>query len=503
MKNRQASLTLLCLLAAPASEAVAQTGSNERRDPASALAAGFSVRSGSDAQLMKGPGRQLTVPTGWTRMRFPTGPDYTSSKLFGSLAPYVIVDAMSTGSDIIPTPDGNGVPNLISNGRWMGLVASVRNDSAGLQNSLIEEARQGGRSNGSDLFSHYFQESSGIDSNLAGGTFVSQTQELMAISGSALEDIDALDFGLGVRSFGGLPAGSDPLFVEHDSFYFSVTPQSALILNAVTGSQFATDQFSNPVPAHAADVYHLDWTGSQWTGPYLYRDWQTLGLLTVDDIDALAVDPIRGTTIFSTQVVDQRSQLLINEFVWGTQPLATRESGTTVVSKVTEKVGGVDDTTDIDAVCILDPTEFTYSAYFGTPTAWLSGTALHSPMGLSVTRTGRIGPDSDAFVGTPVGVDTLHIQLSGRRGNPLSKSLVTFYMSKNFDPAAGWQQATWKAISEPMWRYDEGTEKTITFEYQIPVPDAPAGSKIAIVSIVMDKQKKVIGGSWISELYMP
>lgn len=503
MKNPQASLTLLCLFVAPVSTALGQTPSNLRRGPASGLAAGLSVRTGSDAQLVKSPGRQTSEPTGWTRLRFPTGPDYTSQELFGALAPLVDVDAMSTGSDIIPSPDSAGVPNLVTNGRWFGIIASVRDDSAGQPNSLIELAGQGGRSNGSDLFSHYYQESSGLDPFLTGGTFVAQTQELMGFGGSSLEDVDALDFGLGVRSFGGLSAGSDPLFFERNSFYFSVTPQSAADLNVATASQFAVDQFQILVPAHAADIYHMEWIGASWVGPTRYLDWMTLGLLTSDDIDALAVDPVRDTTVFSTQVLAQRSQILIHDYVWGSQPLSSRHPTTGNVSLATEKLGGADDTTDIDAVCILDPSEHIYAAYFGTPTAWLSGTHISSPMGLSITRTGKVGPDTDGFVGSATGVDTLHIQLSGRRGIPGAKTFVTFYYSKNFDPVTGWTAASWKPLSDPMFRYDDGTEKTITFQHQVAVPDAPTNTKIAIVAVVRDKKNKVIGSSWVSELILP
>jgi hypothetical protein len=436
-------------------------------------------------------------------VRFPSGPDYTSPELFGALTQLVDVDAMSTGGDIIPSPDSSGVPNLISNGRWLGLIASVREDSVGALNSLIEVAREGGRSNGSDLFAYYYDESSGIDPFLAGGTFVAQTREMMGFHGSNLDDVDALDFGLGVRSFGGLAAGSDPLFIERDSFYFSVTPQSAMDLNAATGSQFALDQYQNHVPAHAADVYHMEWIGGSWGGPMQYLDWNTLGLFAGDDIDAIAVDPSRHTTIFSTQVFPDRSQLLIHDYIWGTQDLRSRELVTGTENLVTEKVGGVDDTTDIDAVCILDPTESTYSAYYGTATAWLSASTLNSPMGLSVTRTGKIGPESAVFVGSASGRDTLHIQLSGRRGHPGGKTLVTFFYSKNFDPLTGWAAASWKPMSDPMWRYDDGGEKTITFDHQVSVPDAPAGTKIAIVAVVRDKKKKLIGGSWVSELVLP
>ena len=467
-----------------------------RQGPTSGLAFGLSLRgTGPETVLVKAPLRQATPPTAWSRAKFPSGPKYSAADQFQSLASLVRIDGHSTGSDIIPNVDVNGIPMVQALGGWMGVVVSVKDGQAGKPGSLIEAAKAAGRSSGSDLFSYYLTESTGIASALAGETHVSQTREMMGLGSNSGEDIDALDFGLGVRSHA---QQTEPgiLFANGVDYFFSVTPLSATLLNVHTNGAFALDPLQAWVPAHPADVYRLIWSNGAWTGPFRYRSaLNDLGLtLPNEDIDGLAVDPNTGVTVFSTQVVTGRSQLQIHDPMYGTFPFRELDS-----SLVTEHIGGIDDLTDIDSICILDPPENSpYSAFFGTPVSDSSFNAFGPLMGLSVTRASSDNSDE---------ADRLHCQLSGRRGPAFAPTLVLFMISGDYSPANGWSAATWIPINDDnpasLLRIDDGKPFDNVFEYSWKVPPTSQPLTASVCAMAFDLNGNLIGVSWVARVTLP
>ncbi len=113
--------------------------------------------------------------------------------------------------------DPGGYPDLGSVGRWLGVVVSVKDGTGGAEESLIERAGLNGRPYGADLFSYYFEESTGLAASVAGATLVEQTRETLGFPLNGTEDVSGLDFGLAINSFSGALPG-DPMFPNTDKF---------------------------------------------------------------------------------------------------------------------------------------------------------------------------------------------------------------------------------------------------------------------------------------------
>ncbi|MCF6321541.1 MAG: hypothetical protein L3J32_07200, partial [Rhizobiaceae bacterium] len=336
---------------------------------------------------------------------------------------------------------------------------------------MFDRAGLNGRSPGADLFSHYFEESQGLDPSVVGGVFVSQTRETMSFPQNGPEDIGAMDFALGVLSFAPVP-GPELIFGEPGEFYFSLTPTSALDLNQAAGN------FTAGRPAHPADIYVIVWDETQqpgaWSSPVLYKAWEALDLGAEDNVDALAVDPTRGTLAYSTQLAAPRSQLILHYSINGdpysgtnstlmSQPPATGGNPPPAPAEVV-RIVGTDGTTDIDAISFLDPKEWTNSVLFGTPTCWLQFQGLSEPMGLSVTRSFTLDDTNSENDVSSTGL--VHLQLSGRRGTQDMPTVVQFFMTTGYTamgpgapgctPSNVWGTDTWVEGGEPIIRVESG-----------------------------------------------
>ncbi len=410
----------------------------------------------------------------------------------------VEIDAMSKGMDVIPAPtiNGSGVPSIQSVGRWMGIIVSVENGTPGT--GLIARAKLNGRSSGSDLFSHYLQESvfssTGVISpRLAGETLVEQTRESMGLPSNSSHDVDAMDFSLGVRHHAPAPANlADPLFPlpQTERFFFSVTPSSATALN-----QSNSGFLSNSGTVSPADIYEILWSGTGWTEPSVYKSWDTLrnGLNASpneEDIDGLSVDHSRGTVVFSTQVETSRSQLLLH-FGGVSAPMEGQIEGSVVVN-----LGG-DDTTNIDAICILDPKESQNSFYFGTPRTVADVPFLDSHAGLSVTRSSLT--DSAGYIS-----NVLHLQYSGGGEPSGSSRFVCFFGSLNYDPDIAWSsqvQDQWQVLGIS---YSDSSVPGSMIDHTVTAPPTPGGVTLAVTAIEFDFWTLgTMSSSWVSEIRIP
>lgn len=470
---------------------------SNKQGPSSSLAFGLSLRApGPETTLVKAPLRQSVPPAVWISTNFPTSPDYSTAAQFGStIANLVWIDAHSTGNDVIPSLDPiSGIPILTTNANWLGVVVSIRDGEVGQQGSLYNRASGPNRHSGADLFSYFFTESTGIAPSLPGSTLVSQTREMMGFDTATDEDIDALDFAIGVRGFSQVTPPTI-LFANPDEYYFSLTPLSASAINGVGGPAFATGAGGVPAPAHPAAIYKITWANGQWSAPVVYRSEVELNLTdNDDDIDGLAVDPASGVVAFSTQLVTGRSQLMVYHPLVGRFDL--REGDGTLA---TVHLGGIDDATDIDSICILDPTEYEDDpSHFGVPVADNPIPVGGSAMGLSVTRSSRF---------TEIGPGTLHCQLSGRRGAPLARSNVIFFYSVNYDPSTGWAQANWTPLNTAspatMLRADDGSNFDNVFDFSLDAPHSDVPHTGAVCALAFDLSGAVIGSSMILQIGAP
>ena len=437
MNRATFALAFACLVGMEVAPALAQAVPNHvmpwtRRGAASVLANGLSVRSGSttEATLVKPPRDQASPPVEWV---FDGGTDYSLEKMFPADHDVIEIDAHSTGNEIIPATDGDGIPNVLESPRWLALSISVRDGAIGSDGSWYEVRRNAGLSNGADVVSYYFEGSEGINPALVGSTVVEQGTEDLGYPGTGAEDVDALDFGLGVMTLSPGVA-SEMFFTNESEYYFSVSNACVPLLS----SPFAVDNTvvaGQPVDANGATIYVVRWTpgqggGGSWSFPEVYRSATQLDLdVAVDDIDAIAVDrtTLEQPVIFSTQPSDS-SQLLIHHYnqdltaFVGPETLRN-ESGAEVTA-----ILGADDVDDVDAVCGFDPEPGSYDRLMGTP----RGPAVGNPPGMSMTR-GVFGEQQ---------VDVLFFHVSGKT--------TPMYLEYSLDHVAGFdpEQATWLPFYE-------------------------------------------------------
>ena len=496
MKSPLSSLAAF-LLAAPVA---AQISSQQASGIHSSLAAGLSLDKAtrppgtSEQTLLKAPLNQTSAPAEFSTLSLAGATDYSVTALFASLsgvASGIEIDAHSTGNDLMPPfavrPVGSGCyPNL--GNRWMSISISVTNDSPGAPNGFISDRHAGQIGDrdkpGSDILSYYFADSQGIASSLVNRTLLEQAAETISYGGSGnLANIDALDWGMGVLSHA---QASSPalLFPHRDRLYFSISADCVVDVNNRCSHNFAY-KGSAIVAADAATIYESTWDGAGWAMPRVYRTPAQLGLSPNDDLDALAVNATNGVTVYSTQVVSGRSQLLADN---GDNPAFPSLAGNRTVfsdddgPKVTKKIKVIDESDDIDAVCISDPEAGIYGRYLGTPVA---GDAK-AFMGLSTTRATDLQDEREA----------IHVQVSGWGGTyPEASTVVLWYCLVSTGTPL--QNPQWGALAiRPRSPLDDFTEITIDLSDVL----IPPGYEVAFRADLMGSDLQVVSRSLVSRI---
>lgn len=420
------SLLFLALLA-PWADAQSYTPPQRRQGLASGLALGLSLGDApgiTDHVRVKAPLVQSTVPPAFDPTAFPHAPDYRVAEMFDgwltNVAGFPIelldLDAVSTGADLIPFPDGNGTPDLSQT--WLAVTVSVDAGTQGAAGSLIEARRLAGKNTASDLVTYYFDGGVGLDPALQGQVLLEQRAEHLALGS---EELDGLDFSLGVASH--LQPLSPPLFFPRTAeFYFSLHPDAVVPINLATASSsvsFAFDGGGSGLPeVHAGSIYRVSWdsgTGA-WSQPELYRSYSELGLAAQDDLDALSVDAGRGTIVFSSDLASSTaggwSQLRIYTPDDGTGSPAVMDLQDGPDTRVADELGvGNDETGNVDAVCDWDPEPGQVFFDFGVP---VPPFVMVEPMGLSMTRSSG-APGAVPLPGQ-YGTDQVRLQATGWGG---------------------------------------------------------------------------------------
>lgn len=285
--------------------------------------------------------------------RFPDYGDLLRQTLIG--VPGLELDAMSLGLDQLPT-DQNGIIRNLGGGSWAGLVFSVSDPEPGGQEerayrpfetlSCQDDGESGAGK--SDIYA-FLYDSSGWDDDSKGRTVLvrDSTQLAGPPSGSPSFDVDAMDLHLAAAYTTLGRTGRE--FFEPRSFYFSVSTSTSHLIP----SSWMSDPLQERSGATIFVVTRSPSAG--WGQPVVFESPIDLGLLTGEDVDALAIDEARNAMVFSTSTPDR------NEFLY-------RNIGTDLIGHVVLRVEGdrtgrpVSDlvgllgTGTVDAICGSDPT---------------------------------------------------------------------------------------------------------------------------------------------------
>ncbi len=479
----------------------AQSGDIPELGPGSALAAGLSLDEASrapntpEATLVSPPfGSTTVLLQEFTPLRYPLVPDYSIAAMFPNLVGDIELNAKSTGNSQMAPLDNQGLPLVGTSDRWQGTVLSVDNAAQGLPTGPIARRlglTSGRTTPGADLYSFYATDSLGLHDSVAGSAFLEQSAESFGFGGaSATQEVDALDFGMGVLSESGSTRDA-VLFPNRETVYFSLDPSCLMDVNSATGGAFAmlNGQF---VPADACTVYEIHWSETQftWSTPCVYVTAADLMLVPgVDDIDALEVDTRLGTVVFSTQIHPTRSQLRI----YGKDPqenyvLADFRDSTGDL--VTTKAGLRDPlegspADNVDAVCIIDPEYSVHPVYFGVPRDIAFGNSGLGQLGVSVTRCRPTRTSDEIMV----------VHASGWAGvPPTTQGRIHFYYSNSYDSSTSWLLSTWELLS--IVDRLPGEDLSVT-TYTLPPNLTTEGS--GVCAFFVDLQGNILASSTIAQ----
>ena len=411
-------------MSAPSRIAVAtaliSAGSFAQQGPASSLASGLSFADPMGPSTVDD--NYLNPPLSSTPIQpiqtLQIGqPDYSLDTLFPDHYSVIEIDAHDTGNATIPGRMGSSEHPDLQGESWMEVVISY------VDNPISPSPLIAGSSNkGSELLGYFLSNSGGIATEFIGQTYREQTAVSMGLTNS--ENIDALDYAIGVQSFastGSIAA----LFSRTGEYYFSISSNCASAVNSAS-SLLGTTFAQNGVTANGSSIYMMEWiwngTSGRWSQPEEVLTPGDLGLdeaLARDDVDALAFDSVSGNAIFSTSgFTAGRSQLMYYTADPTTPNVTALGNGTT--GRVTTEYPNNDETTDVDAVCIIDPEMGAIASHFGTPieSPKLAGIRPAS-LGLSMTREdfadngGYFPVVQCEFTGMEIGNDDLGFVIVG------------------------------------------------------------------------------------------
>ncbi len=440
-KKRFPCWPVLCLLASSTGAQVISP--TAFRGPFSGLANGMSIamedQVSGEANLIKPPGDQTSMPRPWSSEQV-AGAQYDIQLMFPGLYPLVQFDAVSTGNDYVPTYGGE----ISLSSAWAAMMISVSNKTTGQPgNPWLAERRSGAYSSrttpGADVATHFAEGSTGIGQALLGNTVIAHLGEQAGLAGD--QEIDGLDLAMGVMpSSSGI--ASTLLFTRNSDFYFSLTPESAILL---LGVLLAFDEnLMTYVPVDPASVYRVDWDDqtNTWSQVFVHHTAGELGLDPyVDNVDALAVDVFREKTAFSTQPVPGRPQLQVYEPSHWAPGVYEVITGGDSVDNVFElrPTQSYDDSDDIDAVCFLDPEAGVYDNLIGTQI----GPCTYAEIGLSAMCVAKRSYAIQVTDGVPL------YQLTTVAGTVAPADVpqrIRLFYSQSYDPTLGYEPTSFSWV---------------------------------------------------------
>lgn len=509
-------------LAPTTSAAQLQTQQNPqlRRGIASVWAAGLSVRdrvvgtSGlNDPILHKNPGDQSSAPPEWTRIAN-SAPDYSMDVMFPTsryrnLAGEPVAvsermdwDGMSTGNDLTPPVNAEGVPDVsLVAGNWLTVGVSVIDESPVIQGSYLATVAH----TGSEILSYCFEGSQNLPASLPGSSLVEQRRSDFGFPSSDPPDIDAFDYAMGSFTVDPDSPRQRFLFPVKNEIFFSVTREFADWFNSTVHPAEFADLSGTGVPAHAGDIYHMIWlpgvvpgTGN-WLPPMVYRSASELQFDDIDiiDVDGLAVNAMNGVIVFSTPIDAAQGmlpQLLVFDPSQAAGVLELKDDSPTGPVRVVDKLS-IPRESDVDGVCGYDPEGHRIDPVVGIPRTSILENNLVSyltkPMGISLQR---------ARPATGV-TDTLHLQVTG--WGDATPQFCWFYLYVRTGRSGLLPQedplvfSNW-TVSAPILRMP--TEDT--FYYPVPGFRPPYNEPVAeVFAVLVDLSgTSVIAGSWATQI---
>jgi hypothetical protein len=282
---------------------------------------GMQLEDSSGARLrFRTPGTTTGSNQAWSTSVFgpPSAlhPDYSNSALFSGWTRYIsgvanppawsalnpehnpVLGDMSTGGDITPVVDANGVLNLgpTTNTAWYSLSFTVKAGTQGLPNSVFRQVAQ----SAGNVFSFTAPLSNSIRPELVDTVRFEYTRSQLGLTAAPTE-ITALDWGMGVISSGasGLPGMLQPVRTQ---LYFSLDRNWWLNYGSIQSGSGRVNKVVQVPGAQAFEldpsvVYRMDWSSGSWTVPVVAYDQTSLygkslavGSNFGPAIDALSVD---------------------------------------------------------------------------------------------------------------------------------------------------------------------------------------------------------------------
>ena len=375
-----------------------------RRGMATAWSAGISLAKApgvSNDMLLKHPNPSQNPTTIWAPNPAVVGPDYSIAAMFAGY-PDIEIDAHSSGNGTIPRQDQNGAFYTGATTPWVAIVASVGIEADGTPTSLWRQAKNLRAHPGAELVGYYLTGSTGLNDNLAGSAAFEATRpslNFQAVGPDSALDIDALDYGIGMFTNG---AGTMPssLFMVQGQYYFSVSPEWCDDFAANYPNQsFAHSNVNRAGLTELPDprvVYHISWDQANgWNEPYVAYDETYFGLSEADNLDALDIDLMNRTMIFSSLPDGLPSQIMFLQaakpgaatgttHAVGPVPMQGSLAGTGANADVAIGLTGTGDD-DVRSLCGIDPEGDGYYFHVGIPKGYPSADSL--PMGLSMCRS--------------------------------------------------------------------------------------------------------------------
>ena len=293
--------------------------------------------------LTKDAGYYTTTPT--ERAPITGAPDFRAQSLFAGLPVPLEIDAFSIGMDWIVS-DGTGQcwgPEW----QWAVLLFSVTRGTTGALGGPINyDAASAADGAAGDLFCYEFTSTTGVPLSLDTLTKALDSTTINIHPTAGTSNMTAFDY------FASMYANADLLktMPTNPTVYFSVSSATApSIPTSWLGGSTANRS--------GATVFRMTWKNNEtWGPPSVYLSPSNLGLLSTDDVDALAVDTLHhpDNYVLFSQVSPPAGQAIkfLNRTTGIVYTYRYANSGPTIESRL-----GLGASGDVDALCAIDPGE--------------------------------------------------------------------------------------------------------------------------------------------------